>query len=254
MILGRLLPRRQPAGRPVAIDDTGLRSVSRTHVGRVRTINEDRVLDRADRGLWAVADGMGGHCAGDVAAQRIVDALRSLADSATRIDADAIEATLDGVGRRIHDDAGGATQVSGSTIVALHIEQGVGTLFWAGDSRAYRVRSGRIAQLSRDHSVVQELIDAGALSRDLADRHPQAHVVTRALGAMPGVAIERVRVDVTPGDLFLLCSDGLARGDIDPALLGGHDESLAAVADALLANALAAGGTDNISLVLIALD
>jgi serine/threonine protein phosphatase PrpC len=226
--------------------------VSRTHVGRVRTINEDRVFDRATRGLWAVADGMGGHSAGDIAAQTIVDALRMLADDPAPFDDDAIDATLRAAGQRIHDDAAGSTQVSGSTIVALHIDGDAATLLWAGDSRAYRVRDRRIEQISRDHSLVQELIDSGSLARDRADRHPQAHVITRALGAMPGVAIEHRAIAVQPGDLYLLCSDGLTRGHDDPALLDYLGAPLDTIADELLGDALAAGGADNISLVLIA--
>jgi serine/threonine protein phosphatase PrpC len=252
MMLARLLPGRRRAGRPIATDPAGLQSVTRTHVGRVRTINEDRVFARPERGLWAVADGMGGHSSGDIAAQAIVDALRTLADGHARFDDDTVDATLTGAGRLIHAEAGGSTRVSGSTVVALHIEQGCGTVLWAGDSRAYRVRAGRIEQISRDHSLVQELIDAGALARGLADRHPQAHVVTRALGAMPNVVIERRTIDVERGDLFLLCSDGLTRGHADPALLDYLGGSLDEIADELLGDALTAGGADNISLVLVA--
>ncbi len=254
MILASLLPSRRRSTAATTIAASRLRSVTRTHVGRVRAINEDRVFDRAARGLWAVADGMGGHAGGDIAAQRIVDSLQTLADRPTRIDDDMIEAALNAAGRRIHTEASGSTRVSGSTVVALHIEQGAGMLLWAGDSRAYRARDGGIEQLSRDHSLVQELVDSGALPRAMADRHPQAHVITRALGAMPGAVIERRAIDVRPGDLFLLCSDGLTRGGADPLLPGPAGDSLDAVADALLANALALGGADNISLVLIAVD
>ncbi len=233
--------------------EPGTHSVARTHVGRVRTVNEDRVFDCAPRGLWAVADGMGGHSAGDIAAQAIVDALRALADDPAAFDDDAIEARLLDAGRRIHAEAAGSTRVSGSTIVALHIDEREGTLFWAGDSRAYRVRDRRIEQLSRDHSLVQELVDSGALAAEQAGRHPQAHVITRALGAMPCVAVERRTIDVRPGDLYLLCSDGLTRGHADPALLDYLGEPLGTIADELLGDALTAGGADNISLVLVAI-
>jgi serine/threonine protein phosphatase PrpC len=252
MNLAALLSGWRRSEQPMTTSETGIRSVTRTHVGRVRTVNEDRVFDCAARGLWAVADGMGGHSAGDIAAQAIVDALRRLADDPAPFDDEAIDATLLDAGRRIHADAAGSTRVSGSTIVALHLDDTAATLFWAGDSRAYRVRNRRIEQLSRDHSLVQELVDSGVLAAEQAGRHPQAHVITRALGAMPGVAIERRSVGVQPGDLYLLCSDGLTRGHSDPALLDYVGEPLDTIADELLGDALTAGGADNISLVLIA--
>ena len=254
MILASLLPGRRRIRRMVGSDDGGVHSVARTHVGRIRTINEDRVFDSASRGLWAVADGMGGHSAGDIAAQTIVDSLRALADDSARFDSDAIETALAAAGQQIHAKAAGSTRVSGSTIVALHIDGSDGTLFWAGDSRAYRARAGRIDQLSRDHSLVQDLVDSGALAPAMADRHPQAHVITRALGASANVATERRAITIEPGDLYLLCSDGLTRGHADPALLAYLGNSLDQIAEELLGDALASGGADNISLVLVAID
>ena len=258
MLAGLLQGWRRPATAareaisPAIADTSVTRAATRTHVGRVRTINEDRVFADTARGLWAVADGMGGHFAGDIAAETIVDSLRRLADDPARFDDDRVETILAAAGRDIHAVASGSTRVSGSTVVALHIDGAQGTLFWAGDSRAYRARRGRLEQLSRDHSLVQELIDAGALSPDLAERHPQAHVITRALGASPEVAIERRSVTVEPGDLYLLCSDGLTRGCSALALAAGRP--IEAIADELMAGALAAGGADNISLVLIAVE
>ena len=244
---GRRVSSALPADRPAA------RTAARTHVGRVRTINEDRVFDGGAHGLWAIADGMGGHVAGDIAAEAVVDALRTLADGSASLDGDAIEAALAAAGRRVHGEAAGSTRISGSTVVALHLRGDHGELFWAGDSRAYRARDGRLEQLSRDHSIVQELVDAGVLTPAQADRHPQSHVITRALGTSPDVAIDRRRIAIEPGDLYLLCSDGLTRGSADTALLAYLDRPLAGIADALMADALAAGGADNISLVLIAI-
>jgi serine/threonine protein phosphatase PrpC len=254
MTLAGLLSSWRRSGRPAAIGEVGIRSVTRTHVGRIRTVNEDRVFDGGSRGLWAVADGMGGHSAGDVAAQAIVDALRALADDPAGFDSDAIEAALLAAGGCIHAATAGSTRVSGSTVVALHIDETDGMLFWAGDSRAYRARHGRIEQLSRDHSLVQDLIDSGALAPTMAERHPQAHVITRALGATASVAIERRAIDVRPGDLFLLCSDGLTRGHAVPALLDYVGSPLDIIAEELLGDALTAGGADNISFVLIGID
>jgi serine/threonine protein phosphatase PrpC len=261
-LMERLVGWRRPArgapSPPPPVAATGgvwsVRSVSRSHVGRVRKINEDRLLDCADRGLWAVADGMGGHAAGDVAAEAVVASLKALTDAPSAIDARAIEAVLAYTGRRLHArTVGGAARMSGSTVVALHLDQGAGTLLWAGDSRAYRLRDGALARLSHDHSVVQELIDAGALTPEMAERHPKAHVVTRALGATSEVEIDIRPIDVRPGDLYLLCSDGLSRGPGDPDLAALAGQSIDAMADTLLDRALADGGQDNISLVLIAI-
>jgi serine/threonine protein phosphatase PrpC len=223
-------------------------SVSRSHVGRVRMINEDRVFDSAAAGLWAIADGMGGHAAGDVAAQAVVSALHQLSESAEPFDGGAIETALVEAGRRVH----GTMSRSGSTVVALHIDGLRGTVLWAGDSRAYRLRDGRMERLTRDHSVVQDLIDAGAIRADQADRHPEAHVITRALGTAPDVAVDRRDIDVREGDLFLLCSDGLSRGCLDGTLSAALGGSIPDMADRLLARALEAGGNDNISLLLVA--
>jgi serine/threonine protein phosphatase PrpC len=226
-----------------------LRSVARTHVGRVRRINEDRLLNRPDCRLWAVADGMGGHSAGDVAAETVIAALQALpADAPDHI----VEAALISANRAIHDRVARSSQVSGSTVVALHIGGGDrATILWAGDSRAYRWRGGALAQLTRDHSVVQEMVDAGVLPADRAETHPQAHVITRALGTSDSVAIDRVGTDVRTGDVYLLCSDGLSREICDDALARTLALPIAHAACTLLADALAAGGKDNISFVLI---
>jgi serine/threonine protein phosphatase PrpC len=257
-LMQRLVGWRRPAvvGKMTPSDATAaatwsVQSVSRSHVGRVRKINEDRLLDCATRGLWAVADGMGGHAAGDVAAEAVVSALRALTEASAAIDATAIEAVLAYTSRRLHARTGGdATRVSGSTVVALHLRDRAGTLLWAGDSRAYRLRYGVLTRLSHDHSFVQELIDAGALAPELAERHPKAHVVTRALGATSDIAIDARAVEVRPGDLYLLCSDGLSRSG-DPDLAGLVGRPIDGIADTLLDRALADGGQDNISLVLI---
>jgi serine/threonine protein phosphatase PrpC len=255
-LMQRLAGWRRPpaaaAGAPPLIAGAWtVRSVSRSHVGRVRKVNEDRVLDCAERSLWAVADGMGGHAAGDVAAEALVSSLKALTDAPSAIDANAVQAVLAYTGRRLHASTAGGTRVSGSTVVALHIDGPAGTLLWAGDSRAYRLRAGALTRLSHDHSVVQELIDSGALTPDMAERHPKAHVVTRALGAASDVEIDMRTIDVRGGDLYLLCSDGLFRGAGDPDLAGFGEQSIEDMAEALLERALADGGQDNISFVLI---
>jgi serine/threonine protein phosphatase PrpC len=234
---------RQPFGTQFA-------SVSRTHVGRVRKVNEDRILDRPDRAFWAVADGMGGHRGGDIAAELAVAALRSVADDPAPITREAILAALDGANRQILDRGVAAGGVIGSTVVALHIAHGEAHLFWAGDSRAYRAGCGTWEQVTRDHSLVQELLDQGLIDANQAARHPRAHVITRALGVETVVQIEQLSFAVARDDILLLCSDGLSRS-LEPAALGNLGDPGDAAADRMLAETLEKDGSDNISFVIV---
>ncbi|HXG82042.1 MAG TPA: protein phosphatase 2C domain-containing protein [Sphingomicrobium sp.] len=226
--------------------------VSRTDVGLRRKVNEDSILVRTDRGLWAVADGMGGHEAGDVASAKVVDALLNLPifyDIDELVDGAA--KALQRVNRELIQIAGGSERTPGSTIVALAIAGDQFRCFWAGDSRAYRVRNGEIVQLSRDHSLVQGLVDAGMLSPAEAEHHPNANVVTRAVGVTEDLQLDVIGGDVMPGDLFVLASDGLTRvvGDqelLDELETGGTE----AAADRLIETVLARGAPDNVSIVI----
>jgi serine/threonine protein phosphatase PrpC len=223
------------------------RSTARTHVGRVRKVNEDRILDRPDRALWAVADGMGGHRGGDIAAELAVAALRDLADDPAPITDDAILAALMRANGDILARGAAAGGVIGSTIVALHIAQGEAHIFWAGDSRAYRATRGAWEQVTRDHSFVQELLDQGLIDARAAAHHPRAHVITRALGVDAAVEVERVSFAIAADEVILLCSDGLSRS-LDPAAIADPGDR---EADQLLAEALQKDGSDNISFLVI---
>lgn len=223
--------------------------VSRTHVGRVRSINEDRVFDCAAAGLWAVADGMGGHRGGDQAAQAVVDALRRL----TRDDGDITFAqvltALQRANGNICDTNRAHGLDAGATVVAALLDGARLHIAWAGDSRAYLRRDGELRVLTEDHSVVQELVAAGLLTSEMANRHPQANVITRALGVAEHVEIDCVTIDFHAGDEILLCSDGLSRSLSATAWPG--DATPDQAADRLRDHALRADGSDNISLVLI---
>jgi serine/threonine protein phosphatase PrpC len=229
--------------------------VSRTHVGLRRKINEDALLARPDLGLWVVADGMGGHEAGEVASGMIVDALARLpaADTAERLAEGAISA-LDRVNGELIALAqvGPQPKTIGSTVVGLAAAGSAYTCFWAGDSRAYRVRDGCITQITRDHSLVQGLVDAGMLSAAEAESHPEANVITRAVGAASSLKVDTVRGDIGPGDLFLLASDGLtkivAEQEIAEFLSAG---SLEDSATRLLDTVLDRGAPDNVSLIIV---
>ncbi|HXC74327.1 MAG TPA: protein phosphatase 2C domain-containing protein [Sphingomicrobium sp.] len=228
--------------------------VSRSDVGLRRKVNEDSILVRTERGLWAVADGMGGHDAGDVASAMVAEALQRLPiiyGLEQLVDA-AIE-ELRQVNRRLIDLArsGGHERTIGTTVVALAIADGHFHCFWAGDSRAYRVRDGAIRRISRDHSLVQDLVDAGMLAANEAEGHVNANVITRAVGVAEVLDVDSSTGDALSGDLFLLASDGLTRVVDDQEILA----QLAAkspddAADALVDMVLARGAPDNVSLII----
>lgn len=230
-----------------------IESVSRTHVGLRRKVNEDSVLVRDECGLWAVADGMGGHEAGDVASSKVTEALRQLPASAglDALIADAIVAL-----KRVNQDlialAGGNGQRSiGTTIVGLAIAGGEFRCFWAGDSRAYRIRDEQIVQLTRDHSMVQDLVDAGMLRPDEAVDHPNSNIITRAVGVAPELRVDTVAGDVKPGDQFLLASDGLTRMVDDLELVANLTSATPdSAAEKLIETVLSRGAPDNVSLVI----
>ncbi len=229
-------------------------SVARTHNGAVRELNEDRFVDLPKAGLWAVADGMGGHQAGDVAAQMAADALvRLAADSAAPTPGDVIEA-VEGVNSALLERGGAANGggTSGSTLVSLLIDESGYTCMWVGDSRAYLFRDGQLTRISRDHSLVQEMVDAGVLSSEQARVHPRAHVITRAIGVADPIRLEAIAGSIEAGDIFLLCSDGLTGtlddGEIETFLSAGE---LIPAADAMLAASLEKRASDNVTLVLV---
>lgn len=225
-------------------------SAARTHVGRVRTVNEDRLLDLPGRALWAVADGMGGHSAGAAAAAMAIGALERLAESPDAIDRATLMQAIRGANATIHAASDLATGTSGATIVAMALDGVTATICWAGDSRAYRIRHGTAEPLTHDHSLVQEMIDAGVLSERAAERHPHANVVTRALGVAASVDLDVTTATLRPGDRILLCSDGISRS-LDARDFTMMPGDIDACADRLLGNALQRDGSDNATLVVI---
>jgi len=229
-------------------------TVSRTHVGLIRTLNEDSHLVRPELGLWAVADGMGGHQAGEVASRAIVEALAELDGFASGFaHLNAVRARLESVNRDLiaHAATLSPGAVIGSTVVALVAHEDHYACVWAGDSRAYLNRGGVLMRVTQDHSLVQELIDAGALDEQEARKRRISNVITRAVGAAPILELSETHGDIRPGDVFLLCSDGLS-GLVEDQELGAMlaGEDLDAVADDLLGLSLARGAKDNITLVL----
>ncbi|WP_347265991.1 protein phosphatase 2C domain-containing protein [Paracoccus sp. (in: a-proteobacteria)] len=248
----------QAGSGPVTQRGLVARGAGLTHRGAVRACNEDAILVDPSGRVWAVADGMGGHLLGGFAAERVIDALDHIGDGDAP--APALVARLALAEATIADRARQADAVIGATVVAAVIRRGEAVLAWAGDARAYLLRAGALAQLTRDHSLVQEMIDAGRLTPEAARSHPQANVVTRAIGA--GGVPELLDLALAAGDRLLLCSDGLTHvlRDADLAELLGASLPGAALAagtpaDAacalLLRRVLAAGAPDNVSVIVI---
>jgi serine/threonine-protein phosphatase Stp1 len=232
-----------------------IESVSRTHVGLRRKVNEDSLLARDDRGLWVVADGMGGHEAGDVASAKVTEALSRLsaAENLDNLVDNAIWA-LKQVNSDLIELAGSEERSIGTTVVGLAISDGEFRCFWAGDSRAYRIRDGHIVQLTRDHSMVQDLVDAGMLRPEDAVDHPNSNIITRAVGVAQDLRVDTVAGDTKPGDQFLLASDGLTRMVEDRELVAQLTAtSPAAAAEKLIEKVLERGAPDNVSLIITSL-
>jgi protein phosphatase len=240
-------------------EDAQLRwtSAARTDVGLVRSNNEDMVLDRPERRMWAVADGMGGHAYGEVASRMTVDALDALPPEASlQQAAAAARACLLGVNSALVAEAAARqVPVIGTTLVLLLASGRTGTCIWAGDSRIYLCRGGSLHQLTRDHNQFEELQARNHLSPADASAYPGASMITRALGATATLELDEVQVQVSDGDIFLLCSDGLSNAVGPEAMFGaltGGD--CAQAADTLIELALEAGGRDNISVVVVRAD
>ena len=229
--------------------------MSCSHVGLVRKLNEDSFLERPDIGLWAVADGMGGMTAGEVASQAIVSALNGIAGPQ---EAQALLGEIRGRIAAVNAElqriaaARGPDTTIGSTVAGLVVHSGHFACFWAGDSRIYRMRAGELDQLTRDHSLVQDMVDAGLLLPEDAEKHPHASVIQRAVGVDEAVTLDWVHARVEPGDVFLLCSDGLTRmvGDAELEAELGRGP-IGPVCDALLSLALQRGGKDNVTIILV---
>jgi len=229
-------------------------SASRSHVGLVRKVNEDACLDRPELKLWAVADGMGGHSVGDFASRRVIETLSDVA-SPNRPEsvAAAIRERLQTVNQELREEATRRNvEAIGSTVAVLLACDRQCRYLWAGDSRIYLYRSGRLKRLTRDHSLLEELKSRGHVIS--ADALPPAaqHGITRAVGAADILNLDEDIEAIIDGDIFLLCSDGLtnevSEEEIGRALLAG---SCRQSSEALVEMALERGGRDNISAVVV---
>lgn len=231
-------------------------SAHATDVGGKRKINEDSLMTRPEDGFWAVADGMGGHAAGDVASAAVVHSLKHAARQDELADfVDIIEDSLHAVNLQLREYA--RTELSGrtvgSTVVTMVLGQRTGVCLWAGDSRLYRLRKGQLTRISRDHSAVQELVDAGVISQEQAENHPNSNVITRAVGGAEHLFVDAAVFAPEAGDIFLLCSDGLYNEVPDDLIRRKLTLEPEAAAASLLDAALEHGARDNVTLIVIKL-
>jgi type VI secretion system protein ImpM len=224
--------------RPIAF-----RSAGATDVGRVRRINQDAFIERTEIGLWAVADGMGGHEHGEIASRMICDALAALVPGETfRGTVEAVTQQLDRINEYLYRTMANATSPSqtGSTVVAFVTRGSRCAVLWVGDSRIYRLRGGELLQLTSDHV-------AGTNGGP-----EESHAISRAVGGDPTLDVDVAYDSVHPGDRFLLCSDGLNHEIADAEIAQQlREPDLMQCVQGLIAAALRAGGTDNVSVVVV---
>lgn len=226
-----------------------------TDAGRVRSGNEDRFLARSP--LFAVADGMGGHLAGEVASQLAMDGISEVADAGPVLDESRLVSAIEGANSVIRRQARDHPELSGmgTTCTAVVITDRI-RIAHVGDSRAYRFRDGRLDQLTRDHTLVASLVAEGIIDPDEARTDGRRNIITRALGADDEVRVDRLETDVAPGDRLMLCTDGL-HGQVDDAAIAAvlaEATSPDDAAERLVDLANAAGGDDNVTVVVVDID
>jgi len=244
------------------VQRVNLRSAALTDVGRRRKANEDCYALAPDLGLYLVADGMGGHAAGqlasELAAQAAVDALRTLVDASASLTEKLRYATA-AANREILAAVKQRPELAGmgTTLVAVLASPNRIALAHVGDSRAYLIRGDRIRQLTDDHSLVAELVRRHEISETAARGHPHRHVLTRALGVRRGVEADLAELTPVPGDSFVLCSDGLTghvRDEEICEIVLAQQNDLDAVCSQLVDLANSRGGEDNVTVVIVRCD
>lgn len=227
---------------------------SQTHRGNVRQINEDALLVEESYPLLVVADGMGGHQAGEVASSMLIESLgglrleSSIYNAAAQVESSIIQCNTSLV-EYAREKFGG--QPLGSTVVAMLTDSSMGICLWAGDSRLYRVRNDQLEQITGDHSYVADLVRARQISAEEAVNHPSSNIITRAVGASAELALDSLSFGIVDRDTYLLCSDGLynevSDGDILATMCA---ENIWQSAEQLLRLCLDSGARDNVSFVI----
>lgn len=223
-----------------------------THCGLVRQKNEDAILLDPTGVLWAVADGMGGYGNGDVASDIVTALLSEVPTDIDPLAALSGQLQLANAAVCARSSALNAGMM-GATVVAMMIENSIANIVWAGDSRGYLLRSGQLRLLTRDHTVVQDLVENGLLDRANASHHPDAHVVTRAVGGAAELETDAVQVPLVSGDIVMLCSDGLTACVSDQMIrdILAKSETPEHASRALISEALENGAPDNVSVIAV---
>jgi protein phosphatase len=225
-----------------------------THVGRVRKGNEDSFMAQPEIGIWAVADGVGGYEAGQLASSTVTAMLESIGPAVSQPDQVArFHARILAANDRIHQiSAERDSGPMGSTVVAVLVFKRTFSCIWAGDSRAYLIRQGQMTQISRDHSEVQELLDQGLLTAEQAASYPRRNVITRAVGIFDDPGLEMRKGEIEAGDVFVICSDGLTGHMSDDEIVDVVDGRRSQEAcDLLIEHTLERGASDNVSVIVI---
>ena len=229
-------------------------SAAATDVGKIRSLNEDAYLDRPDIGLWVVADGMGGHDAGDLASRSVVESLAGIGRQANLGSyVDELRLRLLSVNRALREEAERRSEsVIGSTVAALIAVGRHAVAVWAGDSRVYLFRDGTLRPLTHDHSQVEELIAEGSLTRDQAENHPAANVITRAVGGDDDLRLDAQIQEILDQDICLLCTDGLTKEVKEQEIAETLRDSDPRLAPQLLVDlACRRGARDNVTVVAV---
>jgi len=228
-------------------------SCGQSHVGLMRELNEDRYLVKSESGVFVVADGMGGHDAGEVASTSIVEHLKSIGIPSSAPDLRArFEDRVILANREIRELSTRNGATIGSTLAALLAFERQYACMWAGDSRIYMFSNGKLSQLSRDHTEMQDLLDRGLLTREEAVAWPRRNVVTRAIGAVDEPDLDIAHGQIHPGDKFLICSDGLTAHVADEEIGSVlAEKSPEEGCSSLIELALSRGGSDNVTVVIV---
>lgn len=229
-------------------------SVAGTHPGKKRKVNEDRYFNAYQQGLWVVADGMGGHNAGDIASQATVDAFEDFVVPDKMSDfVTTVEEKIIAVNDQLYADFSREGRTGGTTVVAMLALDQHCAFLWAGDSRVYCYRDGMLWQMTQDHSYVEELVEQKLLTRAEAENHPDANVIRRAVGAEEHLCLD---IDLHPlqaDDIYVLCSDGLYKeiNETEIAAILSPEKTSEAMTRELLSAALNKSGKDNVTVVVV---
>jgi len=243
------------APNPKPVHSLRWSSYAISNTGRVRKHNEDSMLDRPEIGLWAVADGMGGHAKGDVASQMIVESLKNIHEGTSLARyVDDIEDSIISVNKSLVEKARESVKkvTIGSTVVILLAYDKYCVYIWAGDSRLYRLRGRKLQQITTDHSQVEQYVEQGLISREDALKHPHGNMITRAVGATDELYLDMDMQEMVSGDRYLLCSDGLTKHipdhDIEQFLASGNPQECCTQ---LVNTTLERGAVDNVTAIVI---